>query len=444
MKTRLRSLLLSALFLAGTVTSFSAQEKHFKRVEGFPPGEQTNDWIGSFMSGVKDANVEQYTFEAPYERVWGATLRATEVFGTTGGRPRVAVDASSGRIQNGRISQDATVGMGATAWMDEFVVEVVRLTQALTRVAVMRKVVEKQISGDRPWKTVWSNGKIERWILTQIEDELANEGVDFKKSALGKYVKEKKPKDYIELKPDGTFHLYIGGKDSEGQYEVAGRTLALVQGKKVTQLKLQANAIVDGTGKRWIKEGGMTQTTALATTDTATNRDGNAQGEVVDYSRSAPGKYVNRDNSTEYFELKPDGTFYLQESGTAFAGRYEVRGDVITGVLPNGMKAKGKMRGNTITDEGGKTWVKIEDAPTSGVPPASSNASAASSGTPTEVLTNENILRMVEAKLPDSVVIAKIRNSKSKFDTSADGLIKLKQAGVSDAVIQVMAESVPK
>jgi cobalamin biosynthesis Co2+ chelatase CbiK len=51
---------------------------------------------------------------------------------------------------------------------------------------------------------------------------------------------------------------------------------------------------------------------------------------------------------------------------------------------------------------------------------------------------------MVEAKLPDSVIIAKIRNSKSKFDTSTDGLIKLKQAGVSDAVIQVMAETVPK
>ena len=47
---------------------------------------------------------------------------------------------------------------------------------------------------------------------------------------------------------------------------------------------------------------------------------------------------------------------------------------------------------------------------------------------------------MVEVKLADSVIIAKIRSSSPMFDTSTDTLIKLKQAGVSDAVIHVMTE----
>jgi len=48
---------------------------------------------------------------------------------------------------------------------------------------------------------------------------------------------------------------------------------------------------------------------------------------------------------------------------------------------------------------------------------------------------------MVAAKLPDTVILAKIRSSQCKFDTSTDGLIRLKQDGVSDGVIQAMAES---
>jgi hypothetical protein len=45
---------------------------------------------------------------------------------------------------------------------------------------------------------------------------------------------------------------------------------------------------------------------------------------------------------------------------------------------------------------------------------------------------------MATAKLPDDVIIATIRNSRSKFDLTPEALIKLKTAGVSDAVIRVM------
>jgi hypothetical protein len=61
---------------------------------------------------------------------------------------------------------------------------------------------------------------------------------------------------------------------------------------------------------------------------------------------------------------------------------------------------------------------------------------------PSEALTNEDILKMVKAKLGDEVIIAKVKGCRCKFDTSTNTLIKLKQAGVSDSVLQAMTESV--
>ena len=55
-------------------------------------------------------------------------------------------------------------------------------------------------------------------------------------------------------------------------------------------------------------------------------------------------------------------------------------------------------------------------------------------------LTNQDIIKMVQAKLPDAVVVAKIKSTPCKFDTSADALIALKQDGASDAVLAAMAE----
>ena len=51
-------------------------------------------------------------------------------------------------------------------------------------------------------------------------------------------------------------------------------------------------------------------------------------------------------------------------------------------------------------------------------------------------LTNADVIKMLAAGLPESVVIQTIDSSEPAFDTSADGLIALKKAGASDAVIQ--------
>jgi hypothetical protein len=55
-------------------------------------------------------------------------------------------------------------------------------------------------------------------------------------------------------------------------------------------------------------------------------------------------------------------------------------------------------------------------------------------------LTNDDIITQVKNNLPDSLIITQIKKSACAFDTSTAGLVKLKQAGVSDAVMQPMVE----
>src|SRR5438445_5112691 len=56
-------------------------------------------------------------------------------------------------------------------------------------------------------------------------------------------------------------------------------------------------------------------------------------------------------------------------------------------------------------------------------------------------LSNADVIKMVEAKLSDDVIVSKIKSSPSHFDTSIDAILKLKAAGVSDALVRAMVES---
>lgn len=58
-----------------------------------------------------------------------------------------------------------------------------------------------------------------------------------------------------------------------------------------------------------------------------------------------------------------------------------------------------------------------------------------------QTLTNADVIKMVQAKLGDAVIISEIKHSTCKFDTSPDALIQLKQAGVSDKVLEAMTEA---
>jgi hypothetical protein len=60
-----------------------------------------------------------------------------------------------------------------------------------------------------------------------------------------------------------------------------------------------------------------------------------------------------------------------------------------------------------------------------------------------EVLTNSDVVKMAKAGLGDGIIISTIKASACNFDTSVNAMVKLKEAGVSDPVIQAMRDAQP-
>ena len=58
-----------------------------------------------------------------------------------------------------------------------------------------------------------------------------------------------------------------------------------------------------------------------------------------------------------------------------------------------------------------------------------------------DVMTNDEVISLAKAGLSQSIIIGKIRTSKSSFDLSTDSLIKLKQEGISDDIVTAMLEA---
>jgi len=56
-------------------------------------------------------------------------------------------------------------------------------------------------------------------------------------------------------------------------------------------------------------------------------------------------------------------------------------------------------------------------------------------------LTNETVMKMMKDGLGEAIIVAKIRTSDTRFDTSAEAMNQLKQSGVSDAIILAMVEA---
>ena len=54
-------------------------------------------------------------------------------------------------------------------------------------------------------------------------------------------------------------------------------------------------------------------------------------------------------------------------------------------------------------------------------------------------LTNENVVTLAKAGFDELFILQLIRTSRTNFDTSVQGLVVLKQAGVSEDLIRMMA-----
>ncbi|HXG86394.1 MAG TPA: hypothetical protein VNI84_20415 [Pyrinomonadaceae bacterium] len=58
-----------------------------------------------------------------------------------------------------------------------------------------------------------------------------------------------------------------------------------------------------------------------------------------------------------------------------------------------------------------------------------------------ETMTNDEVITLAGAGLNKSIIVNKIKTSKTNFDLSTDALIKLKKAGISDEIVTAMLEA---
>jgi hypothetical protein len=151
----------------------------FFRVDTFPTGEETAPY------GLTRAKGIEHSYPAQRNQVWAAARRAalnlvaqsflegSGIRAKTRENPRF--DPASGTIQIGEVNEYVKTEVFASrTWKDEIVVKVGSYEGGRTNVTVLRTAIVP--SGDALHPGVVdkvSSGNYERWILTQIEDDLA-------------------------------------------------------------------------------------------------------------------------------------------------------------------------------------------------------------------------------------------------------------------------------
>jgi hypothetical protein len=60
------------------------------------------------------------------------------------------------------------------------------------------------------------------------------------------------------------------------------------------------------------------------------------------------------------------------------------------------------------------------------------------------VLSNESVVRMVAGQVPKPIILAKLQNTRSSFDVSTTGLVRLNESKVPQDVIKVMMSPPPQ
>jgi len=73
---------------------------------------------------------------------------------------------------------------------------------------------------------------------------------------------------------------------------------------------------------------------------------------------SVYGKYVYNQNPADYTELKPDKTFFVQQSNMSVHGTFKIDGTNLTLNPSSGGVWRGSINGNTLIDSEGMPWTK--------------------------------------------------------------------------------------
>jgi len=183
----MRWIAIASLVLLSLGTRTGCAGDQFERVEQRPEGIQINDvasgWATrSYASEVSDR------YDAPYAVVWDATLRMARRVENLGVKPALRLDPARGEIavRESRLMNPAETDyepdeLRLRGWIDEFRFQVTALSADQTKVTVARTVrgipsfricPYTLAACGKGYEPEVSNGKLEDWILTQIEDDL--------------------------------------------------------------------------------------------------------------------------------------------------------------------------------------------------------------------------------------------------------------------------------
>lgn len=137
-----------------------------------------------------------------------------------------------------------------------------------------------------------------------------------------------------------------------------------------------------------------------------------------------PAVYVSASAPADELRLNTDYTLSLRVGGQTMGGTFRVDGSRLQFSVPPDAPSVATLAGNQLTDGAGQVWVL--------------RAVSASSSDYAAVLRNRDIVALSSAGVPDAEILAKISNSKSQFQISADAILQLSQAGASTNVLRAM------
>ncbi len=160
---------------------------------------------------------------------------------------------------------------------------------------------------------------------------------------------------------------------------------------------------------------------------------------------SISGKYLRKGKDGDYIQFDSGGKFSLRQDGKDYTGDYNVLVNSVIVRVVNSRAETLRMVGNALVEPDGTIWEKqnsevkadaakqgseTKESVTKAAPEAKIDAS--------KQLTVDQIIKMVEAKFADDLIISNIQKFGLKFDATPDVQIKLKTSGVSDAVMRVI------
>lgn len=181
--------ILVCVWVLGLSGACSSQQE-FQRVEEYPEGMQIDSAASAWSNKLHTTNVSD-RYGAGYDEVWAATKRVAHHFEKLHGKPVMRIKEKDGTIElrdTHRVDKTKAYNPDAErieGWKDEFLIKVEALDSTRTKVTVSRKVVgipSFRLCGDdlvqcgALYEPEVSNVKIEDWILTKIEDDLASTG----------------------------------------------------------------------------------------------------------------------------------------------------------------------------------------------------------------------------------------------------------------------------